>query len=338
MKAAVKKGRENYQIIEVPDLVPEKEEVLVKVAYCGICTWCYEVWESDAMERSLGPGETGHEVSGIVEKCGTKAKRYKPGDRVIIYDMRSCSGCPECLAGKDMYCKYAESLDHGYAEYVCVPERNVFPVPDNIPLKYAYMITDMIGTSLHAIKRAFSVPVPRDIITVWGLGPVGLFTVQCLRAMPDVKRIIALDPLEYRQKIALELGADAALSPAVPGFEDELISLYGATANYAFNCAIRDPDLIAPAFNTLGKNGYLMNITGVALSGSQLEKIVDGTNYYNRSEHAECLDLVTSGKVKLEPVLTDVYPLNDINDAMYKRLYHKNECLKIAIHCNSDID
>ena len=338
MRAAVKTNRENFDIIDVPTPTPEKEEVLVKVAYCGICAWCYELWEEDRTDSPYGPGETGHEVSGVVEACGSLAERFKPGDRVIVFNHRSCGGCFDCLAGLDTYCKYGGSMHRGYAEYVCVPERNIFAVPHEIPLKYACMITDMIGTPIHAIKRAFSVPLPRNIITVWGLGPVGLFTVQCLRAQSDVGYIIAIDPLASRRNMALELGADAVFDPSTPGFEEEIATLYNASANYAFNCAVRDPDVIAAAFRTLDNNGYLMNITGTALSGFQTEKRVDGTYYYNRNEHDECLELVISGKVKLEPVLTDVFPLDEINAAMSKRLHDKDNCLKVAVLCNEGVD
>ena len=333
MKAAIKKGPKKYEIVNIQTPVPESEEVLVRVAYCAICAWCFEEWEADASDSIHGPGVTGHEVSGVVQACGARASRFRPGDRVMVYNQWTCGGCPECIAGLDTYCQYGHSLHHGFAEYVCVPERNLFSVPDDIPLKYACMITDMVGTTLHAIKRAFSVPLSRDIITVWGLGPVGLFTIQCLRAQPGVGRIIALDPLPFRRDTALSLGADAALNPLTPGFEKELVSLYDASANYAFNCAIRDPAVIEAALRTLGFNGYLMNITGTAMSGFQTEKRVDGTFYYNRNEHAECMELVTSGNVKLAPVLTDIYPLADINAAMDKRL-HKESSLKVAIRCN----
>jgi len=337
MKAAIKTGKQRYEIVEIPTPELGRGEVLVRVAYCAICAWCYEEWEADAPESALGPGVTGHEVSGVAEACGPDTARVKPGDRVMIYNQWTCGGCPDCIAGLDTYCEYGHSLHHGFAEYVRVPERNIFHVPGDIPLKYACMITDMIGTPLHAIKRAFSVPLPRDAITVWGLGPVGLFTVQCLRAQPGVGRIVAIDPLPFRREMALSLGADAALGPAAPGFGAGLAAACGKPADYAFNCAIRDPAVIDAAFRALGKNGYLMNITGTAMSGFQTEKRVDSTYYYNRNEHAECMSLVTSGKVRLEPVLTDVFPLAEINAAMAKRLFAKDSCLKVAVCCNESL-
>lgn len=337
MKAAVKTGRERFDITEVPTPVPESEEVLVRVAYCAICAWCYEVWEADAPNSPHGPGVTGHEVSGVVESCGKRAGRFKKGDRVIVYNQWTCGGCPDCVAGLDTYCSAGHSLHHGYAQFVCVPERNLFPLPDGIPLKYACMITDMIGTPLHAIKRAFRAGLARDVITVWGLGPVGLFTVQCLRAQGS-RFIAAVDPLAKRREAALGLGADAAFDPGEPDFEDTLVTACGARANYAFNCAVRDPEVISAAIRTLGNDGYLMNITGTAVSGFQTEKIIDGTFYYNRNEHAECMELVTSGKVKLEPVLTDVFPLERINEAMAARLHNKENCLKVAVRCGEGME
>jgi L-iditol 2-dehydrogenase len=335
MKAAVKANKEQFDIQEVP--VPEigANDCLVRVHYCATCVWCYEEWLRDGTNDLYGPGVTGHEMSGIVEQVGANVTRWQPGDAVLTYAAGHCGSCPECRGGKETYCR--RPLDwviHGYAEYVAAPQQCLLPSPPRIDLKNAGLITDMVGTSMHAIRRAFSVALDRTVVAIWGLGPVGLFTIQGVRTFPGVKKVIALDFVQCRRALALELGADEALDPAQPDVEQRLLRENGGRGvNYAFNCALRDPDAVEVAFRTLKLDGYLMNITGQARSGFQGEKRVDGAFYFFKDEYDENVRLVLGGKIRLEPVLTHQFPLERINEAMELRAKHPDKALKVTIRC-----
>lgn len=331
MRAAVKTGRKRFEIQEIPTPSISADECLVRVHYCAVCVWCYHEWLEDTDHSALGPGISGHEVSGVVEQVGASVTTWHPGDAVLIYDVAGCGTCLSCKAGKTPYCQHTRGIHHGYADYVAAPQSCLLPSPAGIDLKHSGLIGDMLGTPMHAIHRAFEISLPRKVITVWGLGPVGLFAVQALRCFDDVGKIIALDPIHMRRDMALNLGADEVLDPNDPAIETRLnTENAGYGANYAFNCALRNPDDIAKAFRTLSVDGYLMNITGSYSSGFQTEKRVDGSFYFFPCEYEENVRLVQSGKIRLEPILTHEFPAEKINEAMQLRAEHPELSLKVT--------
>jgi threonine dehydrogenase-like Zn-dependent dehydrogenase len=336
VKAAVKAGKEHFRIedVEMPAIGPG--DCLVRIHYCAICVWCYHEWLRDGTDDVYGPGITGHEMSGVVVAVGGDVKGFTKGDRVLTYYSSHCGRCPECLAGKEPQCvdNRRGHVIHGYAEYVAVAENCLLPVPDKIDLKEAGLLGDMLGTAMHAIRRAFSVGLPHEVVAVWGLGPIGLFVVQGLKTWGGVAKVLAIDPVESRRKLARSLGADEALDPLEAGVEGRLKRENGGRGvDYAFNCAIRTLSAEHPAFSTLRTDGYLMNLTGQALSGHQTEKRVDGSFYFNRNEYADNVKLVLDGRIALQPILTHVFPLEEIDAAMDLRAKHPDQSVKVTVRC-----
>ncbi len=337
MKAAVKVGKEKFDIVEVDKPSIGENDVLVEVHYCLICAWGYDEWLRDGTDNPLGPGISGHEVSGVIEEIGSGVTKFKKGDKVLVYDILSCGECEECKKGRDTFCKSCGSIHQGYKEYLKVPEQNLYLAPEGIDLKSAAMITDMVGTSMRAIRRAFEINLPRKVCAVWGLGPVGLTLLQCLKTFEGVEKVIALDLLPNRREMALALGADQALDSKS---EESINTLRTENDNqgcdYAFNCAIFDENVLNTVMSTIRRDGYLMNVTGAAKSVNQFEKRVDGTFYYWRNEYEENAKLVTSGKIKVAPIVSHEFPLEQINEAMEMRIKHREKCLKIAVRCKAE--
>jgi threonine dehydrogenase-like Zn-dependent dehydrogenase len=331
MRAAVKVGKERFELQEFP--IPEigPGECLIRVHACGICAWCYSVWLEDATSSNLPPGLSGHEVSGVVEHVGPGVTGWKPGDRVVIHDLKGCGECAYCREGKETYCRKARGVNRGYADYLAISSDCLLPAPKGMDLALASLLTDMVGTPMHAIRRAFAVNISHTVSVVWGLGPIGMFTVQGLRTFEGVEKIMAIDPHPMHRELALQLGADVALDPKAPDTEERLMAENeGRGANYAFNCALNTPEAIDVAFRTLKLDGYLMNLLGRALSGYLTEKRVDSSWYFFRNEYPENVRLVQEGKIKLEPVLTHVVPAERINEAMELRAKRRGESLKVV--------
>ncbi|MFC1582334.1 zinc-binding dehydrogenase [Planctomycetota bacterium] len=334
MRAAIKGGKERFDIIEVDTPSPGPNECLVRIHYCAICVWCYREWLRDDTDQLYPPGLTGHEMSGVIEAVGDIVTDWKAGDRVLTYAASHCGECAECRAGRSSHClqtKKAPSVLGGYAEYVSAHTNCLFPAPDGIDLKEASMITDMVGTPMHAIRRAFRLDLPKAAVGVWGLGPVGLFTVQGLRTYAEVGKIIALDPVGYRRELASGLGADEVLDPLAEGILDLLRKQNdGQGMDYAFNCALKNPQ---DAYDTLRKGGFLMNITGGIKTQGETDKTVDGTWYFDHSEYPANIDMVKAGKFDLAGGITHEFPLADINTAFEVRAKHPEESLKVVIRC-----
>ncbi|MHB1485413.1 MAG: zinc-dependent alcohol dehydrogenase [Saccharofermentanales bacterium] len=335
MKAAIKTGKERFEIIDVP--MPEigRKDVLVRIRYCSICAWCYEEWGRDACESYLGPGLTGHEMAGIVEEAGSEVTDWKPGDKVLVYIAKGCGKCAMCRKGEEIHCKDRTNITGGFAEYIAVPENYLLKAPPGIDLKYSVLITDMVGTAMHGIRRAFaSSSKAKSVITVWGAGPVGLFVVQGLRCYDDVGKIIVLDPVGSRREMALRLGADEALDPLDDMSIKKLMAENeGYGADFAF-CCLNVQNAVDMAYKTLSPDGVMMNINGSIKVDPYEEKLVNTSFYFLRNEYEENVKMVLDGKIVLEPLLSHTYDLGDINAAMEMRSKHPEKSFKINIECN----
>ena len=132
-------------------------DVLIRVRAAGIC-------HSDAHYRAgvspvkRLPITLGHEVAGIVEDVGSDVSSFRSGDRVCIHYLVTCGNCPFCLSGHEQFCADAEMIgkhrDGGYAEFIVVPERSVFRLPDEIPFEQGHpVMMCSSATSLHALKK-----------------------------------------------------------------------------------------------------------------------------------------------------------------------------------------
>jgi len=331
MRAAVKVGKEKFELQQFP--VPEigPGQCLIRVHACGICAQCYKLWLEDSSSNNPPPGLSGHEVSGVVEQIGSAVTGWKAGDRAVVHIQTTCGECAYCREGKELYCLKSKWTFGGYADYLAIDAQCLLLAPEGMDLALASLLTDMVGTPMHAIRRAFAVPLPRAVCVVWGLGPIGLFTVQGLRLFEGVERIIAIDPHPMHRDLALQLGADVALDSKGIDTEERLMAENeGRGVNYAFNCALSTPETTEIAFRTLMLDGYLMNLHGRAQSRSLVEKRVDSSLYFCRSEYSENVRLVQEGKIKLAPVLTHVVPAEQINDAMELRAKRRGESLKVV--------
>ena len=143
------------QDVEVPRV--GAGEVLIRIRAAGIC-------HSDAHYRAgvspvaKLPLTLGHEIAGIVEQLGSAVSNFKTGDRVCVHYLVTCGTCAFCRAGNEQFCATAEMIgkhrDGGYAEFIVVPERSMFHLPDEIPFEQGAILMCSSATSWHALKKA----------------------------------------------------------------------------------------------------------------------------------------------------------------------------------------
>jgi D-arabinose 1-dehydrogenase-like Zn-dependent alcohol dehydrogenase len=193
--------------IAVPEIGPC--DVLVRVAACGIC-------HSDAHYRagissidSL-PVTPGHEVAGQVEAVGKDVNRVSPGERVCIHYLVSCGACNFCLRGNEQFCAKAQMIgkdrDGGYAEFIKVPGRNAFPLPDEISFEQGAVMMCSSSTALHALNKARL--KPGESVAIFGFGGLGFSALQLARAFDcGQSYVVEINPAKL---------ATAAMFGAVP--------------------------------------------------------------------------------------------------------------------------
>ena len=218
MKAVHYYGPRNVKFIDLPKPSAGPGEVVVKVAYCGICGTDVHAYSMEGIfnwELVLG-----HEPVGYVEAVGEGVDFVKPGDRVAMGPPGDCGMCYSCNTGNPNTCVngfpntagIGPNTKGAYAEYVLsrFPQNELFKIPDKVSFEQAVLF-DVLGVGFHAVRR--SEMRPGDNVVVSGCGSIGLSVVQAVK-LGGSNNLICFDPLESKRKLALDCGADYAFDPA----------------------------------------------------------------------------------------------------------------------------
>jgi propanol-preferring alcohol dehydrogenase len=182
-------------------------DVLIRIRAAGIC-------HSDAHYRAgvspvkALPLTLGHEVAGVVEQVGPEVQGFAAGDRVCVHYLVTCGQCSFCLAGTEQFCLAAQMIgkhrDGGYAEFIAVPERSVFHLPDEIPFEQGAILMCSSATSLHALNKARL--CPGETVAVFGVGGLGISALQLARHF-GAAVVYAVDINPRKLEIAERFGA-----------------------------------------------------------------------------------------------------------------------------------
>jgi aryl-alcohol dehydrogenase len=258
VRAAVAyQGRPSFVIEELQMSDPGPEDILVRMAGCGLCHT-----DVKAREGTMGvpmPAVLGHEGAGIVERVGERVAKVKPGDHVVL-TADSCGRCPTCLAGHPAYCDFMTPLNftdgragepgsfdkggvtiHGhffgqssFANYAVGRERNTIPVRKDAPLEILGVLGCGVQTGAGAIMNSLDPPAGSSL-AIFGAGPVGLSAVMGA-VVCGCSVIIAVDLLESRLAMALKLGAThTVLAGRQPEIADEIRKIVPGGVDYAFD-------------------------------------------------------------------------------------------------------
>src|SRR5947209_19646928 len=198
---------------DVPIPEPGAGEVLVKVAFCGIC-------HSDlSLINGTFPAQTpvvtqGHEASGTIARLGPGVTGWAEGERVVVAAGRPCQRCPNCRRGDVVNCLriqlMAFAYDGAWDEYTVAQAAGLTRVPDNVPLEQAAILADAVSTPFGAVVRTGKMAVGESV-GVWGVGGVGTHIVQLSRLVGAVP-VIAVDINPAVLNRALVVGADHAFN------------------------------------------------------------------------------------------------------------------------------
>jgi 6-hydroxycyclohex-1-ene-1-carbonyl-CoA dehydrogenase len=324
MKAAVFHGpNKPLEIEQVDRPAPGSGDILVKVAACGVCHTDLHYIDHGVPTFKKPPLILGHEPSGIVEETGEAVDNFKRGDRVLLPAVLTCGTCRFCRTGRENICQrmvmFGNNIDGAYAEYVVAPAKDAFHLPEEIPLEEGAIIADAISTPFHAVKNRGNVR-PGDTVVVYGCGGIGINIVQVAAATGAT--VIAVDVLEKKLEWAEKLGADEVINPGeVENVGKTVKKMTGGGADVAFE-AIGNPATMQDAFNVLRKGGRLVVVgythKGVELSGAKImyfEMEVVGSLGCRPVDYPRIIEMAKTGKIKVKELVTDKFPLEQINDA-----------------------
>ena len=191
--------------IPLPDLTPR--DVLIKVKAAGIC-------HSDAHYRAGTspvhplPLTLGHEVSGVIEAAGSDVQNLRKGDRVSVHYLATCGNCRHCHEGSEQFCHSAAMIgkhrDGGYAEFIVMPARSVFPLPDEIDFATGAILMCSSATSLHALNKGRL--RAGESVAIFGCGGLGMSAIQLAKAL-GANDIFAIDIDSHKLELAGTFGA-----------------------------------------------------------------------------------------------------------------------------------
>lgn len=154
------------------------------------------------------PVTLGHEVAGVVEQTGAEVTRFKPGDRVCVHYLVSCGECHYCSQGSEQFCRTGKMIgkfrDGGWADFINMPERSIFHLPDEISMEQGAVMMCSSATSLHALRKARL--KGGETVAVFGIGGLGASALQLARAMGALQTF-AVDINPVKLKLARSLGA-----------------------------------------------------------------------------------------------------------------------------------
>lgn len=324
MKAAVFRGpHQPLAVEEVPTPVPGAGELLIAVAGCGVCHTDLHYLDHGTPTFKPPPMILGHEVAGTIARAGPGTTNLAEGDRVLVPAVLSCGYCALCRSGRENICEnnrmLGNHMDGGFAEYLVVPAKDVFRLPDDVPLVEGAIIADAVTTPFHAVVRRGRV-TPGDWVAVVGCGGVGLSLVQIAAAVGG--RVIAVDINDRKLAAASRFGAMATINPSrAPKFDKDIRGLTGGGADLAFE-AVGKAATQEAALNCLRTGGRLVLVgyspdTLPLNAGRVMFREIDviGSLGCRPVDYPRAIELVRQGRIRLQELVTHRFPLASIADA-----------------------
>ncbi|UCH89342.1 MAG: zinc-binding dehydrogenase [Thermoplasmata archaeon] len=331
MKAAVFHSKnEPLKIEEVP--VPEykADEVLVKVAGCGLCRTDLHYLKGLPTFKKP-PIILGHEISGTIAETGDNVSTFEKGDPVLIPPVFACAECFFCRTGRGTICTnqvmVGNHRDGGFAEYIAVPGSDIFKLPPEVPLVEGSIISDAISTPYHAVVNRAQIK-PGDSAVVYGCGGVGLNTVQM--ATVAGANVIAVDIAPEKLELAKKLGAVETLNANDQEDVAKAVrKLSSGGVDVAFE-VIGNPETIQNAYESTRWGGTLIVVgythKDITINAGRMmfrEIEVKGSLGCGLQDYPKIINMVKYGKIKVKELVTHKFTLDQINDGF--ELLGKNE-------------
>lgn len=343
MKKVALAGIKKFEIIDstMPEIV-NRDDVLLKIDSVGVCGSDLHYFNEGRIGDQIMdfPFTIGHECSATVEKVGDNVQRVKPGDIVAIDPCVSCCECEQCKSGREHTCLNQKflgcpgQLEGCLAEYIVMPERNCFPVPNNVNRAQAALVEPLsIG---YYATQFLSDAESTNSVAVLGAGPIGLSVVLSLRTK-GFKQIYVTDKLDYRLAAAEKAGA---VWTGNPDKED-------VTATLKKN----SPQMFDAVFECCGKQGALdqgiellrpgglLLIIGIPevdrisfdISKSRRKEItIQNVRRQNKGVQP-VIDLISQGKWSPEFIITHRFSFRQTDEAFDTVANYKDGAIKALI-------
>lgn len=299
-----------------------EEEVLVKIRASGIC-------HSDINYRNgIGkvsrlPMTLGHEIAGVVAEKGEGVLDLEVGHRAVIHYVLSCGQCVFCQSNRETYCaKYqmiGKDVDGAFAEFIKVPAPNALRIPESVGFDQAAIMGCAVSTAFHALRRGRA--SNQDTVVIYGVGGLGAHAIQLASKIVNASKVIAVDLLDEKLRLAKTLGASDTVNPIKENLIERVRSMTDGTGADLVIDFVGRKSTGDNAIACAGKGGRIVFV-GISkeelqispystIIGKEIEIL--GVNDHLKSELRELIELVNSGRLDLSASVTHKVSLEDVN-------------------------
>jgi threonine 3-dehydrogenase len=339
VKPEAKPGAEVREV-KIPEI--GLTDVLVKVKVASVCGTDLHIynWDPWAQHRIHPPLIPGHEFCGTVAAVGGEVTTVKEGDFVSAEMHVACGKCLQCRTGEAHICQHVSIIgvdqNGAFAEYVRIPESNIWKLDPAIPQEYA-SILDPLGNAVHTVLAG---QIAAKTVAITGCGPIGLFAIAVARAC-GATQVFAIEVNEYRRRIAQQMKADYVLDPKAQDVRQIVADVTGGNGVDVVCEMAGHTDAIRIGFDIVRRGGRisLLGLTNKPIALNFSDDIIfkgitiqgiNGRRMYQT--WYQMTALLKAGKLDLHPVITDRIAMRDFSKGM-ERL-KTGEASKILLYPN----
>ena len=340
MKALLLSAYKHLELADLPIPAPAPDEVLIRVAACGICGSDVHGYDGGSGRR-IPPLVMGHEAAGTIEALGAAIKNFAAGDRVTFDSTVYCGECSNCRRGDINLCDRRQVLgvscgDYrragAFAEFVSVPARILHRLPENLPFAEAAML-EAVAVAIHAVNLA-EISGNTTALVV-GAGTIGILTMQALHAA-GCARVFVSDVDSDRLEMARQLGATEILL-SDDSLHKKILQLTGGEGVDVALEAVGRNETVALAIDCVRKGGGVVLIGNITPNVDlPLQKVVSRQirlqgSCASAGEYPQAIRWMSSGAIRVKPLITAVAPLEE-GPRWFARLYAREpNLLKVVL-------
>ncbi len=341
MQASFLYGIRDVKLESCPVPRPGPGEVLLQIASVGVCGSDVHYYSEGRIGNQIvnSPIIMGHEFSAYVVKLGAGVENLNPGQLVAVDPAIPCGKCELCHLDHPNLCPNVQfcgtpPVNGVFAEYTVMPAENCFSLPENISQDEGALL-EPLGVAIHAVNLSHI--KPGDTVTVLGAGPIGLLIAKVAKTA-GAGGVFMTDPLEYRCKFAKKYTADECFDPVNQDLEVEINrATRGRGTDIVFEAAgaTETPQQAADIVRFGGKV-VLAGIPAddkLSFSASIARRKGLTIKLVRRMKHTypRAIEMVNTGQVDLEPLITHRLPITGVGDAMELLTHYSDGVIKAVI-------
>lgn len=338
IKAAFFQKNENFDVRTIEDTPPQKGEIQIEIAYCGICGTDLHIFHG-AMPHRLGDERIlGHEVSGTICALGEGVTGFKVGDPVVVRPLDPGADNPASRAGYEHISQNLKFLgidtDGGFQQRWTVPAFTVHAVPAGLDLAHAALV-EPVAVACHDVARS-GLKTGEDVLVIGG-GPIGILVAMVARAKGG--NVVISEVNQHRLDIAKKLGFET-LNPADVDIKETVMQR-------------TDNKGIDVVFEVSGSNAGIVLMTEVAAVRGRIAMVaivpepapVDlfqffwkelemvGVRVYEKPDYEDAIKLIQQGHIDMKTIITDIIALDDIESG-FRSLTQSPTAMKTLVQCS----